>query len=145
MIIWKRRISILLEGHIRMTFESCDICNKNLWSYLNTFIHSPAEITYALLKFTGMQSLMVQHKALVVESLPAKLASIPTIHKALKSHLQHFLSTTFVKYYRLGMGMTISTEWEWEWQLSSDSTASMLAAAPCVFKRFSEGGDKIRI
>jgi len=44
---------------------------------LNTFIHSPAEITYALLKFTGMQSLMVQHKALVVESLPAKLASIP--------------------------------------------------------------------
>ena len=32
-------------------------------------------------------------------------------------------------------------EWEWEWQLSSDSSASMLAATPSVYKRSMEGGD----
>ena len=34
-------------------------------------------------------------------------------------------------------------EWEWEWQLSSDSSASMLAVAPSVHKRFIEGGDNV--
>ena len=32
---------------------------------------------------------------------------------------------------------------EWEWQLSSDSTASMLAAEPSVYRLFMVGGDKV--
>ena len=35
------------------------------------------------------------------------------------------------------------TGWEWEWQLSSDTTVTMLAAAPGVYRRFMEGGDKV--
>ena len=39
--------------------------------------------------------------------------------------------------------MPFEWEWEREWQLSLDSTASMLAAAPSVYKRFMEGGDNV--
>ena len=34
-------------------------------------------------------------------------------------------------------------EWEWEWQLSSDSSASMLAVAPSVYRLFMVGRDKV--
>ena len=32
---------------------------------------------------------------------------------------------------------------EWEWELSSDSSASMLAVAPSVYRLFMVGRDKV--
>ena len=34
-------------------------------------------------------------------------------------------------------------EWEWEWQISSNSSASMLAAAPGRIVSSMEGGDNV--
>ena len=34
---------------------------------------------------------------------------------------------------------------EWEWQLSSDSSVSMLAAAPGGYRLFMEGWDKVEV